>query len=107
MRTRSGLQSCDIGLAESVHCEPEYRPDQRLDKEQLREESKRKVEADEFQPVCEKGENAEACIVGVIEEGSQKAHSRTHDSDCRTDNCGFKQNRVCFGRIKYLTCELE
>ena len=77
----------------------EARSDQRLDKEKLREECEREIKADELYPVGKERQHIEACVVGIVEESRKEAHSRTHNSDSRTDDRSFKEYRVCLSRI--------
>ena len=84
-----------------------YSSDQRLDEEQLAKQSKEKVKADQFDPVGKECQHMESRIKRIIEKCGKKAHRRTHKGDGSTDDCGLKENRMRFLRIKILHGQLH
>ena len=45
--------------------------------------------ADKLYPVCKKRKDIEPIVVRIIQEGSNKAHCRTHDKYGTADDCFF------------------
>ena len=86
---------------------PEQRANQRLDKEQLGEEGKREVEADELSPVGQQGEHVEARIVRIVQERGDQAHGRAHQAHRGADDGGFKQDGVRLAGVKVLRRQPE
>lgn len=78
-----------------------------LYKEQLRKERKWKVIAYQLQPVCQQCKYMEARIIWIVQNRSQKAHGRAHQTDCGTDYGRLKQNRMRSSGVKHLTGKFE
>ena len=78
-----------------------------LNEEKLGKECEGEIEANEFEPICKKSENIEACAVIVIKECCDKAHNGAHNCHRRADNCGFEKHGVSCAGVKIHTSELE
>lgn len=97
------FSACDI-LSEQ---ELEYSSDEGLDKEQLREEGKGEVIANQLHPVGQQGEHIEALVVGVVQESGDQAHGRAHEGNRCADDGAFKLNRMSGAWIEYLAGQLK
>ena len=52
-------------------------------------------------------ERREARIIWIVQNRSQKAHGRAHQTDCGTDYGRLKQNRMRSSGVKHLTGKFE
>lgn len=85
----------------------EYRANERLNEEHLREPCKGEIEADQLEPVRQQRDDIEPQIIGIIQPCRQKAHRRTHNPHCRRDDSRLKDHRMRRSRIKALASQLE
>lgn len=89
--------------AGNIFCENQFErgTHERLDEKNLREKSKRKIEAEKFEPVRKKRQHIKRHFaVRIVQERGNQAHRRTHQGNRGTDNSRFKNHRMRLTRIE-------
>lgn len=85
----------------------EYPSDKRLNKQMLREEGKRQVEAYELEPMAEQYDYIKALVEWVVNNCCNKAHRRTHYRNRYGNDRTLEDNRICRFHIEHFRRDLE
>ena len=73
----------------------------------LREERKRQVETHELEPMAEQYDCIKTFVEGIVNNGGNKAHRRTHYRNRHCYNSSLKDNRICRFHIEHFGRYLE